>query len=238
MDKILIGTAQNVTIEYEIAGVGERILATIFDFLIISGYITLIAFLHLINLINPVYIGVPAMWSIASIPIMFYNLSCETFLDGQSFGKKLRKIKVVKVDGTEAGISNFLLRWLFRIIDVLPYGVVATITIILNKKGQRLGDMAAGTTVIKIRESTVKAPIPIETNEENYTPVFNEAIQLTDKDIVLINQALQAKGSENYHKILGILATKLKSHLNIVTKKYHEDFLTTLVKDFNYYHNK
>ncbi|MBA3901561.1 MAG: RDD family protein, partial [Bacteroidetes bacterium] len=172
------------------------------------------------------------------LPVMFYSLACESFLHGQSFGKKIRKIKVVKVDGSEAGIGNYLLRWIFRVIEVLPYGVIAIIAILMNKKGQRVGDLAAGTTVIKIRENQTKAPFNFIPPEQDYIPVFSEAALLTDKELRLINQALQAKESENYHKVLGILAGKLKTHLNIQTKKYHEDFLTTLVKDYNSFHNK
>ena len=52
------------------------------------------------------------------LPVVFYSLLFETFLDGQTIGKRIMKIKVVKIDGYQAKVSDYLTRWFFRIIDL------------------------------------------------------------------------------------------------------------------------
>jgi uncharacterized RDD family membrane protein YckC len=59
---------------------------------------------------------------------------------------------VVKIDGYQAGFGDYLMRWFFRIIDFSSfYGLVGLIAVVSSKKAQRLGDMAAGTAVITLK---------------------------------------------------------------------------------------
>ena len=76
-----------------------------------------------------------------------------------------------------------MLRWVFRLIDIsISSGAVAVISIIASKRMQRLGDMAAGTTVIKLEKAvTLKQISEFETPEE-YQVVFQQAALLSDKD--------------------------------------------------------
>ena len=97
MHEIQIETTQNVTIEYKIGSVGDRIIATLIDLLILIGYT--IALVLLISQLK-LKLGIAGV-IILYIPAFFYDLLCETFLNGQSFGKKIRKIKVVKLDGSQ-----------------------------------------------------------------------------------------------------------------------------------------
>jgi uncharacterized RDD family membrane protein YckC len=64
----------------------------------------------------------------------------------------LIKIKVVKIDGSQPGIGSYFLRWLIKPVDVFfTYGSVGIITMLINGKGQRLGDLAANTNCYKIK---------------------------------------------------------------------------------------
>ncbi len=232
MDKINIQTTQNVPITYEIASVGDRILAYLLDMLVLMGYSLIIALGYSFK---PMSEDTVVIFGILFIlPFMFYSLACESLLNGQSIGKRARKIKVISLNGKEVSLSNYLIRWLFRIIDVIPYGVVAIITIILNGKGQRLGDIAAGTAVVKITKredfDTNLFNIPIQ----DYELVFSEADQLSEKDILLIKQSLKRQGTENYALILEKLALKIKALLHIETKMNNEKFLYTIMKDYNH----
>lgn len=71
------------------------------------------------------------------------------FNHGQSFGKKLINIRVVKVDGSTPSIGSYLLRWLLFPIDGPITSGLGLLVVLLNKNNQRLGDLAAGTMVIK-----------------------------------------------------------------------------------------
>src|SRR5690606_25140939 len=142
-------TNQNIEIQLELAGLGDRILAFLIDALIIFLYAMFCTFtLSLFSSLNDSFFFV-----VPFIPILFYSLLFEIFTDGQSPGKKAREIKVVKLDGGSPKVFNFLLRWVLWPIDFFIYGAVAILCIIVTKNGQRLGDIAAGTTVIKQRAS-------------------------------------------------------------------------------------
>src|SRR5690606_12148888 len=86
------------------------------------------------------------------LPVLFlYNLVCETFFGGQSIGKKSMGIKVVKMNGHNPTVGDCLLRWCLRIVDIgASLGALAAILVSSSEKGQRLGDMAANTVVIRL----------------------------------------------------------------------------------------
>src|ERR1035437_251122 len=100
MENIKIQTTQNVDIEYELASIGDRILATLLDDLFFLTYFLLI--LLIAALTKYVIFKSIAVISLLSLPILLYDLLCETFFQGKSFGKMIMKIKVVKLDGTQA----------------------------------------------------------------------------------------------------------------------------------------
>ena len=147
MDNFHIETAQNVTIQQNVANLSTRIGAFFIDAFIIGGYYLIIyLILDSLNLISgDLYL----IYGLLSLPVFFYSLLFETLMNGQSPGKYLNKIRVTKLDGSKPTFSNYLIRWMLRSIDItMASGSLALLTILLNGKGQRLGDLAAGTTVI------------------------------------------------------------------------------------------
>src|SRR5688500_15490689 len=104
---VTVETTQNVTIEYDIASLGERVVASIVDVLVIMAYvyglITLIGALPFLADLGY------ALIVLLYLPIFLYDLLCEVFLDGQSFGKKAMRIRVVKLDGSEPTLGSYLL---------------------------------------------------------------------------------------------------------------------------------
>ena len=130
MDNFQIETAQNISISQNVAHVTTRIGSFLIDLLIIFAY-------------NAV------LYLIVNLPTTFYSLIFEIAMNGQTPGKYLNKIRVVKIDGSKPTLGSYLTRWLLRIIDIWFFtGSVAVFTILFNGKGQRLGDIAAGTTII------------------------------------------------------------------------------------------
>ena len=154
-----ITTAQNVQIEYEAASVGDRILATIIDNVILVAYIGGLAYLYFgVFELGDLFDNRDILSTIFSIIIIltfviaaFYHLIFEILYNGQSPGKRAMKTKVVRLDGTEVSIGSYIIRWLFRLIDLQLYGLIAIILISAGKKGQRLGDIVAGTAVISLK---------------------------------------------------------------------------------------
>jgi len=153
MDTLNIDTSQNIDIEQTIASIGERIAATLLDLLFIMCYFIVVIVVY--NLTNSATIV-----TILSIPPSVYSIISESLMNGQSWGKKILKIKVIKLDGTPTTFSSYFLRWVLRLVEILvTFGSLATITIILNRKGQRLGDIAANTVVIRIKDLSLKESI-------------------------------------------------------------------------------
>jgi uncharacterized RDD family membrane protein YckC len=233
MENVKIQTTQNVDIEYQLASVADRILATLIDFAFILAYILL--FMLILSLFSTIS-GNDTLILIAMIPLMLYNLLCETFLQGKSFGKMLMKIQVVKLDGTQAAFSNYLLRWLLRIVDISFWGVIALIVIILNGKGQRLGDIAAGTTVIKLKHKTTMDDTILKRTASDYTIVFKTVSLLTDTDIAIIKDVLEFSKKHDNYQAIQKLYQKTQQVMGITTDLSATKFLETVIMDYNHYH--
>ena len=86
------------------------------------------------------------------LPVFFYNLAFEILMNGQTLGKRALNIKVVRLDGTSPTIANYIFRFILWPIDVFLSGSIAITLISLTKNGQRLGDLAGGTTVVKLTQ--------------------------------------------------------------------------------------
>jgi uncharacterized RDD family membrane protein YckC len=236
MQTIRITTSQNIDIDYEIAGLGPRILARIIDsamFFIIIGAVALTISLTIGNFDG---IGVAVMLVIFGLLYVFYDLLCEIFMNGQSVGKKVMKIKVISLDGGRPSVGQYMLRWLFRIVDFsFTGGLCALISAAVSEKNQRVGDMVAGTALIRTNPSTKMQDIAFTPPvEEEYNPVFAEAAQLTDKDVALVHEVLANYMQSGNSIILYNTAAKLKHVLNIQANMDDMRFLQTLIKDYNH----
>lgn len=239
MEFIKIKTTQNVDLRYTVASLGSRILAYILDSLILYGYL-FIAYEIMNsfgNSINSDAVIITLLFILAS-PYIFYFLLTEYYFNGQSIGKKALKLKVVKLDGTQPGLGEIALRWVFRLIDIPLMGTVAVLSIVLNEKGQRLGDIAAGTTVVKIKDK-VKIE-ELKPNEIKDLDIFNLRIKnildLTDDDIRIVSDVLQAyKENKLKYPDLNLLKTKrgIENRLGISSDIPSLRFLEAILEDYN-----
>jgi len=229
MEAIRIQTAQNVFIEYQPASVGDRILATLIDGVVAWCFVILLSVL-----ISSLGVHVGTTISILLFtPYLFYHLLSEIFMDGQSIGKRAMNIKVVKLDGSQPTLGSYLLRWLLRPVDVFFFGAVAMITISASQKGQRLGDIAAGTSVVSTRQRHRLRDMVLPEAEEAYTPLYPEAVRLTDRDVAIIRESLQAyhKSEEQDSWLIQSLAEKVQNLLGVRTRQTYVEFLRTVLKD-------
>ncbi len=228
---ISVPTSQNVTIEYEVAGIGTRIGAFLLDILVLIAWLLTVYLIlgYGLNLISD------SIMLIFFLPVFFYPLLCELFLDGQTIGKKLNKIRVVKLDGTQPGIGSYLLRWILWPIDILiSSGAVAVTTILINGQGQRLGDMAAGTTVISLKPRSSLADTIFTAVDEDYIPRFPQVANLSDRDMMLIKDVLDQSRRDRNPQLLTALATRVRTILDVdPTPLTPLEFVRTVVKDYN-----
>lgn len=235
MQNVGVETTQNVLINYELASIGDRILATLFDWLIFIGYFGLVT-LALI----PINFNIPTFaFIILYLPIFFYHLISEIFFNGQSLGKKQMKIKVMKLDGSRPSIGAYLFRWMIRPLDMFMYGAVAMITILVTGKGQRLGDLTAGTTVIKIiQRLDLTHQEVFKQSQETHIITFPQVNKLSDQDVSLIKETLQVYRNSANAVPLAAMENKVKSHLNIQSDLPAVKFLYTIIKDYTHYNTQ
>lgn len=236
MDNFQIETAQNVNIYQNVAGIGDRILAHLIDGVVIVAYFFLVFFVFLgIDFFdNDDYIFL--FFMTAGLPPFFYHLMFETFWNGQSIGKKVMRIRVVKLDGSKPAFSNYLLRWLLRIIDIsIASGGVAVITILLNGKGQRLGDIAATTTVITEKKITDFREILLAELPENYIPKYPQVTVFTDQEMQNIKSIYLSAKFQGNHNIVIKLSEKLSQVMELSFDENPIDFIDTVIKDYTFY---
>lgn len=241
MENIEIETTQNVDIQYNIASIGDRVVAQIIDLLIVGGYA--IAMIFILSFIGNMFSGSPYYYPTATfivlyLPFFLYDFLCELFLNGQSFGKKLIKIKVVKIDGSQPGIGSYFLRWLIKPVDVFfTYGSVGIITMLINGKGQRLGDLAANTTVIKLKQEVNLEEILLPKTAINYEVKFPQVSLLSDKDIQIIKDVLNHRKNTDafsYQNILEKAKVSISNKMGVQSEMNALFFLDTIIKDYSF----
>ncbi|RZK62049.1 MAG: RDD family protein [Hymenobacter sp.] len=248
MASIRVHTTQNVTLDYQVASLGERIVAALIDWAILlawlAAWVALIAWVDIQSSVStrthasiwPVrgasdVVAIVVIFLIIS-PFFFYNLACEVFFNGQSLGKKARHLRVIRLDGTAPRLGDYFLRWLLRLIDMQFYGAVAMVTIAATGKGQRLGDLAAGTSVISLQERA--APLPDAASlvmPAAYQPVFPQAATLSDHDVALLHRLLGSSLQHDNYLLLHETASKVKELLGLHTELSDEAFLRTVLRD-------
>ncbi len=239
MDSIKITTSQNVDLEYEAAGVGYRMLATLLDEVFKIVYI--IIFFLIIGLTaksNPHFYDGDNNYTLytililAALPYTLYYFLSETIMNGQSFGKKIVGTKVVKLDGTQPGVSSYMIRSLLRIIDS---GLIALIVVAVTEKSQRLGDLAAGTTVIKLGSKVTLRDTILFKPVTNYKIVFDQVALLSDKDIAIVKEILDHSINKDKRDNLTLLAQKVKTKIGVSSTLDDESFLKTILLDYSHY---
>ncbi|NUO00737.1 MAG: RDD family protein [Saprospiraceae bacterium] len=249
MKTIEIRTTQNVIIEYELANAWTRLSAFLIDVLIVLGIY--LVFNIMVAIAFPPERGASTDTEIADrwaviigrfLPIYLflgYMFFSELLMGGQTWGKKGVGIRVLSLDGREPGVIDYLLRTVFYLADVFTSaGVIGLLFISASAKGQRLGDMAANTAVVKINpklQFQLKDILRIDSTG-NYTPVFPQVRQLSEQDMLLVKNALiryREFPNEAHSKALSEMILRLMTLLEIAEfPRDRENFLKTLIRDY------
>lgn len=243
MSDLTINTTQNVTINFTAASIGERMLASLLDLLIKIAYGIAVSYVvfDVFNFNN--WMQTWDNWSKFAIyiviffPILIYSLVLESIFEGQTIGKKIVKIKVVKMEGYQAHIGDFFIRWLFRIVENnLMGGLIGLIAMIISKKVQRFGDMAAGTAVITLKNNITINSTILENIDNQYVPIYPQVIKLSDNDMRIIKETFENARVKGDYETLKKLVSKIESVSGIKNQSGNvTDFIRTVLKDYNFY---
>lgn len=152
-------TPEAVSLQLQTATVGSRFVAAMIDLVVLG-----LALLLLLFLLSRVPLdGLAALIVLSSsvfFGILAYFVVLEGFWDGQTPGKRAMRLRVVMNDGSPARLSAVVIRNLVRIVDLLPgMYLVGMVTILATRHDQRLGDLAAGTLVVRRPDDARPAPL-------------------------------------------------------------------------------
>lgn len=237
MDNFQIETAQNVSIYQNVASIGERLLAFLIDGVILFAYWLVSLYLLAKFGVDSQSTGdVWAYYLVLGLPVFLYHLLFETFMDGKSPGKAALKIRVVKLDGSKPGFGSYVARWIMRIVDIsITSGGVAVVSILMTERGQRLGDMAAGTTVISERKRAKLSDSLLVDIPENYVPTYPQVTVFDDSDVQLIKTLYTDAKRNGNHNVIIKLAERLKEKMDVTPEEHNISFVERVLADYNYY---
>lgn len=256
MSIIQINTAFNIDLEFEIAEFHKRLLAYIIDYILLIIYLWAMKAL----LYNGFKISMEDNAGldilVISLPMFLYSLLTELWMNGQTIGKKIMGIRVISLDGGEATLGQYILRWITKFFEwpflfgyiafssweLIAYifstgffGIAVVIIIAVTAKNQRLGDLAAGTVVVNTKTKlTIDDTIFMDINKTDYKVSFPDVMRLSDRDINTIKSVItQARKSGNYD-MCNRVAMKVRDVLKIQTDMHPDQFLEKLLEDYNY----
>ncbi len=196
MRAITFTTAQYVNIDYELANPFMRAVGSFID-----AVAFLIYFLIAYNIFGFSFfdfkisdtktIVVALMFR---IPWFFYSPVMEYFTNGRSLGKWILGIRVVTVNGETAGLREYFTRWVFRVVDIWlgAFGFLALLVSGTSERNQRLGDLMAGTVVIKRSNSVTYALTDVLNIKSlsNHEVLYPGVTRFSDEDMMLIKNTI------------------------------------------------
>jgi uncharacterized RDD family membrane protein YckC len=159
-DKLTIETPEQTALEFPIAGVGSRFLALALDTLIQMAALLAIGLIAGIGFVKA-GIGdssVSRLWALSLLGLFIfavyygYFALFEAIWIGQTPGKRVARIRVIKESGRPINAVESIARNMLRLVDQLPVlYAVGIVAVLLNRKNKRLGDFVAGTIVVHER---------------------------------------------------------------------------------------
>jgi uncharacterized RDD family membrane protein YckC len=248
---VKLDTGFNIEVDFTISPFHRRMFAYLIDIMVMFFYWkivqTLLDFWSQQESADNVWLYV-----LVGIPILLYYPLMEILTNGQTIGKKILGIRVIRLEGGQASVSQYMLRWMFRTIDFpswiflaiwqgsLPWyssifvftGVAA---VIISNKSQRIGDVVAGTVVIFTRSKSSWQDTVFTEIESGYKPRYPEVMRMSDKDINSLKIIIDTVKKNRNHDLAFRIAERIKWKLNMQCDQDAQDFLETLLKDYNYY---
>lgn len=229
-NRITFQTPESVELEFTLAGIGNRALALLIDYIVLG--ITLLLFVltwsvfstQLLNFVEYFFTNLPSLdiWLLAIFFIIAfaiyigYFVFFETLWFGETPGKRFAKIRVVRDDGRLIGLQQATLRALLRPFDETLF--IGAFLIMLGSREKRLGDLAAGTIVIQAQTPTVSARLTIS---EQAKVLHEQLVQIADlsqlmpDDFAVIREYLQRRGAMSL-KARASLSLKLAEQVQAI----------------------
>ncbi|MDQ4070461.1 MAG: RDD family protein [Actinomycetota bacterium] len=236
-DRISVATPEGVTLEVTLAGVGSRFAAGLVDQLlrlaVIGALALLVGFAGAeVGTSGGVLLGSVL---VASFLVQFgYDVLFETLASGRTPGKRWTGLRVVKMGGGPVGFVASAVRNLLRIVDSLP-GVylVGILSILFTRNNQRLGDLAAGTLVVRERRQATALPQPPPATVPEPDAALWDVSAVTAEEVATVRRFLDRRATltgEARERLAADMATRLRPKVVGPPREWQpETFLEYLV---------
>lgn len=192
-------TPEAVEVSLDIAGLGSRAIAWLLDTLIqLALLIPLgIALGVALAAVGPDATAVLVLFSLLYFLVLWgYYPFFETVWNGQTPGKRAQRLRVVRTDGQPVTFAPVMVRNLVRIVDVLVLPFLGVVSMLVTRRSQRLGDLAAGTMVVREH----RAPVPEALDLQHLVPARPDlpgvdATGLTEREYDVVRSFLLRRDS-------------------------------------------
>lgn len=150
-NSLVIRLPEGVDFSLPLAGPLSRFYALAIDFAVYTALCSLLEkALKVLGLVSQDFANASLLIAFFVVPIA-YGVACEWLWRGQTLGKRLLRLRVMDATGLRLRFSQVLMRNLLRAVDALPaFYLVGGMVCLLSRRGQRLGDLAAGTVVVRL----------------------------------------------------------------------------------------
>jgi uncharacterized RDD family membrane protein YckC len=211
-DEVRIETPEQIDFDFEVAGPGSRSAAQVLDWIVKIFWLLLGALAtYLIQAAIGMesrfasYIVLGVMLFLGFIFFVGYDIYYEAFREGQTPGKKYIGIRVIREGGGPIDVRAATIRNMINLADFLPVGyLLGGVICLLNSRSQRLGDMAAGTLVIREQEAVKVAlePLQLAVGKSDHRFEREQLQRLTPQDRHVLESYFQRLDSlENAAKL-------------------------------------
>jgi uncharacterized RDD family membrane protein YckC len=205
-------TAEAVRLHADIAGVGSRTIALIVDTFLQGVVLLPVLFVSLGDGLGgpgeAVVIGI-----IVFVLLWLYFPAFEWLWRGQTPGKRFQGIRVVRTDGQPVGLAPVLVRNLIRVVDVTLLPFLAVISMVITRRSQRLGDLAAGTMVVRERALVAPSTLSLGAPSSVYSPTPTlDTSGMTERDYTVLRTFLTRRTTLD-EKARRALAARLAARL-------------------------
>ncbi len=174
-DQLSIDTPELVAIEMPLAGIGSRFIALLVDTLLwLAGLFVLMLFAFLLQPAFEAFSKLSEQWVVAIVVFLIFLFNWgyftlfEAFWNGQTPGKRIARIRVIQRSGRPIGLLESMARNFVRYVDQIPsFYAVGVIAMFVTRQHQRLGDLAAGTLVV--RDRATESPLWNDSGSRTFT---------------------------------------------------------------------
>ena len=155
-DRLTLATPEGVDLDFALAGLGSRGIALMFDW-VLKGLVIAALAIILVGVAPGGSLGVALFLVLSFVTVFAYDVAFEVLSSGRTPGKRWTGLRVIETDGGRVGLRASTVRNVLRILDgpVTLY-ILGSLTVLFTSRNQRLGDLAAGTLVIRERHAADK----------------------------------------------------------------------------------